>query len=93
MVVALVAMALPLGLSRQAEASPATIYVPDDYPMIQEAVDAASDGDTIIVRDETYTENVDVNRSVTIQSENGSANCTVQAANSKEYVFEVTQAL
>jgi len=39
-----------------------TIYVPDDYSTIQQAVDDASAGDTIIVRDGTYTENVDVNK-------------------------------
>jgi len=66
------------------------IYVPDDYTKIQAAVNAASAGDTIIVRDGTYVENVIVNKSLTIMSENGSANCIVQAANSSNYVFEVT---
>ncbi|HUV01899.1 MAG TPA: NosD domain-containing protein [Desulfobacteria bacterium] len=67
-----------------------TIYVPDDYEKIQWAVDNASAGDTIIVRDGTYTENVDVNiDNLTIQSENGSENCIVQAANSNDYVFDV----
>jgi parallel beta-helix repeat protein len=74
-------------------AQPPTIsftYVPDDYPTIQAAVNVASAGDTIIVRDGTYNENVKVNKRLTIQSENG-ANCTiVQAANSSDYVFEVT---
>jgi len=37
-------------ISLPAKASPATIYVPDDYPTIRAAVDAASPGDTIIVR-------------------------------------------
>jgi len=40
-------------------AKSATIYVPDDYPTIQGAVNAANSGDTIIVRDGTYTENVE----------------------------------
>ena len=31
-------------------AGAATIYVPDDYPTIQDAIKAASDSDTIIVR-------------------------------------------
>jgi len=36
--------------------------VPDNYAKIQWAVDNASAGDTIIVRDGTYTENVDVKK-------------------------------
>jgi len=70
-----------------------TIYVPDDYARIGDAVNAASPGDTIIVRDGTYTENVDVNKQLTIKSENGSAYCIVQAANPEDPydpVFEVT---
>jgi pectin methylesterase-like acyl-CoA thioesterase len=46
----------------QTVATTATIYVPDDYPAIQATVDAATSGDTIIVRDGTYVENVDVNK-------------------------------
>jgi parallel beta-helix repeat protein len=65
------------------------IYVPDDYPTIQAAVDAASPGDTIIVRDGTYIENVDVNKSLTIRSENGAEVTIVQAANPNDPVFEV----
>ncbi|KAF5429580.1 hypothetical protein C5S39_08730 [Candidatus Methanophagaceae archaeon] len=39
-----------------------TIYVPDDYAKIQWAVNNATAGDTIIVRDGTYNENVDVKK-------------------------------
>jgi parallel beta-helix repeat protein len=66
------------------------IYVPDTYTTIQWAVDNATTGDTIIVRDATYTENVDVDRRLTIRSENGSATCIVDAANLGGHVFEVT---
>ncbi len=67
------------------------IYVPDDYPTIQAAVDAASPGDTIIVRDGTYTENVDVHKDrLTIESENGADSTIVQAANPDGLVFFVT---
>ena len=49
------------------------------YSTIQSAVNAASAGDTIIVHDGTYNENVDVDVAhLTIQSQNGSANCIVQ---------------
>ena len=67
----------------------ANIYVPDNYAKIQWAVDNATAGDTIIVREGTYTENVDVNKRLTIRSENGPENCIVQAANPDDHVFEV----
>lgn len=66
------------------------IYVPDDYSTIQEAVDAANAGDTIIVRDGTYNENVDVNKeNITIKSENGADSTIVRALNPGEYMFEI----
>jgi parallel beta-helix repeat protein len=68
----------------------ATIYVPDNYTTIQAAVNAASPGDTIVVRDGTYTENINVNKSLTIQSEHGADATTVQAANPDDHVFGVT---
>ena len=68
-----------------------TIYVPDDYEKIQWAVDNASVGDTIVVRDGVYVENIDINKPhLTIKSENGSAKCVVQAKNSHDHVFGVT---
>jgi len=64
------------------------IYVPDDYPTIQAAVDAATPGDTIIVRDGTYAENVRVDKDhLTIKSENGPASTIVKAGGSGDYVF------
>ena len=55
---------------------------------IQHAVDndSVSDGDTINVHDGTYTENVEVGKSLTIRSDNGSAVTTVQA---DETVFAI----
>jgi len=78
---------------------PRTWYVDDDlvdYPgadftRIQEAVNAASSGDTIIVYPGTYIENINVNKDpLTIQSESGAEVTTVQAANPDDHVFEIT---
>jgi len=75
-----------------------TWYVDDDladYPnadfiRIQDAVDAASAGDTIVVYPGTYIENVDVDKSnLTIKSQSGAGSTIVQAANSNDHVFEV----
>jgi len=58
---------------------------------IQDAVSNATGGDTICVKDGNYSENVDVNTAnLTIQSENGAANCVVNATNSSDHVFYVT---
>jgi parallel beta-helix repeat protein len=73
-------------------ASAKTWYVDDDggsdFTTIQDAITEASDSDTIIVRDGTYTENIAVNKRLTLRSENGYA--TVQAANTSDSVFAVT---
>jgi parallel beta-helix repeat protein len=53
-------------------------------------VDNATDRDTIIVRSGTYYENVNVDKRLTIRSENGSTNCIVDAADPTDHVFEVT---
>ena len=63
------------------------IYVPDDYAKIQWAVDNASDGGTIIVRDGTYYENIIVNKQLTIKSENGYANCIINGTGSNVFVL------
>ncbi len=53
-----------------------TWYVPDDYPTIQGAIDATSvvNGDTVIVREGTYYENISFNgKAITLRSEKGAA--------------------
>jgi len=68
-----------------------TIYVPDNYSTIQGAVNAANPEDIIIVRDGTYTENVDVNKDhLTITSQNGIEVTIVRAINPDDHIFEVT---
>ena len=38
-----------------------TINIPADYSTIQAGIDASSDGDTILVAEGTYTENINYN--------------------------------
>ena len=65
-------------------------FTPSSTP-IQDAVNNASSGDVICVGDGTYNENVDVNvANLTIKSENGTANCIVNASSSSDHVFNVT---
>jgi parallel beta-helix repeat protein len=48
-------------------AQPSTITVPDDYATIQEAVNHASDGDTVFVKSGTYRENgIAVDKSISL---------------------------
>lgn len=55
-----------------ASLSAITIYVPDDYPTIQQSIDAASAGDTVIVRPGTYVENIDyLGKAITVKSDQG----------------------
>lgn len=54
---------------RKVEATPKTLIVPDDYPTIQAAIDDATQGDTIFVRNGTYRENLVVYKSVSLVGE------------------------
>jgi hypothetical protein len=53
--------------------SATTIYVPGTYSTIKGAIDNATIGDTIVVNDGYYTENIIVNKSVTLESANGTS--------------------
>jgi parallel beta-helix repeat protein len=59
--------------------NPTIIHVPGDYLTIQQAVTAASAGDTILVGPGTYYEEIVVDKSVTIVSSGGAAVTTVDA--------------
>jgi len=47
-----------------------TIWVPDNFTTIQEAINNATAGDTILVRTGTYKENITLNKTVTLIGEN-----------------------
>lgn len=58
----------------------ATILVPADYPGIQQALDAATDGDTILVSPGTYLESLNVSKNVTLVSEGGAEVTTIDGS-------------
>ena len=73
-----VAACLPLIASGNALAD--TIHVPDDYPTIQAAINAAVDGDEIIVHPGTYLEQIDfLGRAIWLHSSDGPDLTTIDA--------------
>lgn len=72
----------------------ATLYVPDEYETIQDAINAAFDGDTVLVADGTYTgegnKNLNFNgKKITVRSENGPENCIIDSeGNGRGFYFE-----
>ena len=61
------------------------------WKTIQHAIDDAISGDTIIVKDGIYEENVDVTvDNLTLRSENGYGSTIVNASDQNDHVFEVT---
>jgi parallel beta-helix repeat protein len=57
---------------------------------IQNAIDNASAGDIIVVKDGIYIESVYVNKPLTIKSENGSEKTIVESPDSTSHAFEIT---
>ena len=69
----------------------AVTYYVNPGDSIQSAINAASSGDIIIVRDGNYTENINVNKLLMmVRSENGSENCIIQAANSSDHAITIS---
>jgi parallel beta-helix repeat protein len=75
--------------------SAVTRYVAENgsanFTMIQDAINISSAGDTILVTNGSYLENVNVNvTDLSIRSENGSQSTFIRAKSRSDHVFEVT---
>ena len=66
----------------------ATLYVPGTYPTIQQAIDAASNGDTVLVSPGTYTENIDFKgKKITVKSAQGASLTIIDGGQTDPTVF------
>jgi len=63
------------------EAEPKTIIVPDDYVTIQEAIDSAAQGDIVFVKKGSYSENLLINKSITLVGEDKESTVVVGEGN------------
>lgn len=74
-------IAIVVWLSIAAFCSANTIYVPDDQPTIQAGIDAAVNGDTVIVRPGTYTEKIDFNgKAIVLESKEGAETTVISGS-------------
>ncbi len=70
----------------------ATLHVPDQYKTIHEAVEKALPGDTVLVMEGRYHENVLITKTITVKSDKGPDLTAVNALDISEPVFKVLDA-
>jgi parallel beta-helix repeat protein len=84
----LIAQAVPSSLCTSVHAASNVVRVPSDYTTIQQAVDAALPGDTILVSSGTYHEHVAVNKTLNLIGEDRAD--TVVDGDGGDNAFKVT---
>ncbi|MDD5454758.1 MAG: S8 family serine peptidase [Candidatus Ratteibacteria bacterium] len=83
--VSVLSLVLLLGITGTTYASGKTLYVPKDFATLQEAINAAEDGDTISVAEGTYKGNINFKgKSITLTSD--SANTIIEGTESGSVV-------
>ncbi|MEW6607183.1 MAG: choice-of-anchor Q domain-containing protein [bacterium] len=79
-------MVLGIGFLTQ-EAKAADLYVPGSYTTIQSAINAAVNGDRVLVDDGTYTENINfLGKGITVESINGTTSTIIDGNTSGSVV-------
>lgn len=69
-------------------AQAATLRVPEDYSTIQSGIDAAVNGDTVLVNDGTYVENINFKgKAITVRSVNGPSATIIDGNNGRRVVM------
>ena len=72
--------AVLVSASTTASAAPVVRNVPGDYPSIQAGIDAAVNGDSVLVAQGTYVENIDFKgKAIKVKSTRGAAATTIDA--------------
>ena len=90
---ALVFTVILLALTHGCPAMAANIFVPGDYPTIQEGIDAAADGDVVVLYDGTYTGDGNKNlvfngKAITVRSKDGADGCVIDCEGSgRGFIF------
>ncbi len=60
-----------------------TLIVPDNYPTITSAINHASAGDIIVVKSGMYNENLQINKSITLEGENNNNTVIIGSASTQ----------
>jgi hypothetical protein len=79
---------LRINVANSVAQGPQLIWVPDHYTRIQDAINAATDFDTIRVRDGVYYESLNLfGKGIWLESENGPLQCNVDSDSAHNTVF------